>query len=54
MIVQGFILMAWLTVQLMLNIDFYFAAYHLPLYGISMILIGIGIILIEGKEADHL
>jgi len=46
-IVQGFILMAWLTVQLMLNIDFYFALYHIPLYGVSLILIGIGMILLK-------
>ncbi len=43
LILQGLVIIIWLTVELVFNIDFYLPLYHLPLYSMSIILIAIGL-----------
>lgn len=42
LILQGCVLFIWLTTELIMNIEFYYTLYHLPLYIISILLIVIG------------
>lgn len=46
-IMQGFILSGWLTIEVLINSDLFFPAYHYPLYAISLLLILTGILLIK-------
>jgi hypothetical protein len=43
LITQGGILFSWLTIELMINLNFYVYHLHIPLYLISFIFIGAGI-----------
>ena len=49
LIFQGLFLSTWLTVELILNLDFYTHHLHLPLYLMSIIFIGSGYKLMERK-----
>ena len=42
-IFQGCILLTWLTIELILNTEFYHPLYHIPLYTISLLLIAMGL-----------
>ena len=42
LILQGIVLIVWLTVELILNIDFFAAILHIPLYTIAVIFIVVG------------
>lgn len=42
-ILQGCILIIWLTTELVMNIEFYHPFYYLPLFAISLFLMAIGI-----------
>lgn len=41
-ILQGVILLIWLSVQLSMNADFYYPLLHLPYYGMGLLLIVVG------------
>jgi len=41
-ILQGFILIGWLSVQLYLNTDFFYPLLHFPFYAVGIALVGIG------------
>lgn len=43
LIVQGGILFSWLTIELIINFNFYVHHLHIPLYMVSFIFIGVGI-----------
>ena len=43
LILQGAVLLIWLSAELMLNIEFYQPLYHLPLYLTGLLLIVIGV-----------
>ena len=45
LIIQGLIIIIWLTVQLILNNDFYLGLYHIPLYFMGTIICIIGVAL---------
>ena len=45
LVVQACILFGWLTIELILNIEFYHPLYHIPLYTISFVLMAIGLTL---------
>jgi CDP-diglyceride synthetase len=47
---QGVILLVWLSVELILNRDFFFSLYHLPLYIMGLILLGVGITLTSPRS----
>jgi hypothetical protein len=43
LIVQGGILFSWLTIELIINFNFYVHHLHIPLYMVSFIFIGVGL-----------
>ena len=43
LIVQGGVLFSWLTIELIINFNFYTHHLHIPLYMVSFIFIGVGI-----------
>jgi len=45
LVFQACILFGWLTIELILNIEFYHPLYHIPLYTIGLVLIIFGFIL---------
>jgi hypothetical protein len=49
LVFQAFILFGWLTIELLINIEFYHPLYHIPLYTIGLVLIVIGFILRNRK-----
>jgi hypothetical protein len=49
LVFQAFILFGWLTIELLINIEFYHPLYHIPLYIIGLVLIVIGFILRNRK-----
>ena len=42
-IFQGIVLFLWLTIELILNIDYFYAILHFPLYTMSLWMIGVGL-----------
>lgn len=49
LVFQACILLGWLTIELILNIEFYHHLYHIPLYTIGLVLIIIGFVLRNRK-----
>lgn len=52
--IQGTLLLFWLTAQLLLNIDFYTPYLHLPFYLIGILLLSLGFIIREeNSQKDY-
>ena len=43
LIFQAVLLFIWLTVELLLNIEFYHPIYHIPLYSLAIVVLLIGV-----------
>jgi len=52
-ILQGCVLIGWLTVELVMNIKLFYQIMHYPLYCIGILLIVLGFIIEKRKRPDH-
>ena len=52
-ILQGCVLIGWLTAELILNKEFFYPIIHYPLYSIGILLIVLGFIIEKRKGPDH-
>ncbi len=41
-VLMGIILFIWLTTEIILNVEFYYPLYHIPMYTISLLLMVVG------------
>ncbi|MCJ7468182.1 MAG: hypothetical protein MUO53_16000 [Maribacter sp.] len=51
-VLEGILLIGWLSIELFLNSDFYAPTLHLPLYAIGVLLIVMGVKIIRIKDEE--
>ena len=52
--IMGIILFIWLTTEIILNVEFYYPLYHIPMYTISLLLVAVGTKLRTSLKAKKL
>jgi hypothetical protein len=50
-IIQGFILIGWLSVEILLNTELFFPVMHYPLYTLGILFIVFGLVLGKNRQA---